>query len=222
MTIICKTLILFCFLLTMVLNAQEIITDIDGHQYETVKIGKQVWMKENLKTTRYNNGDTIGTTYPDTLDISNETMPKYQWAYEGDKKYVEVYGRLYTWYTITDSRKVCPSGWHVPSLNEWKELFDFLGSGKIAAGKLKEAGTSHWESPNSYANNESGFTALPAGSRWLYGEFAQLGKHGHYWASDEQYPGYAGRILLRFDDNISKQIGSSYPKNAWPVRCIKD
>lgn len=200
----------------------DTLIDFDRNTYETVKIGEQVWMKENLKTTRYNNGDLIGTTYPDTLDITNETEPKYQWAYNGNESYVEVYGRLYTWYAITDSRGVCPSGWHVPTTKEWKTLFDFLGGGKIAADKLKEAGTLHWESPNADATNESGFTALPAGSRWLNGEFAQLGEFGHYWTSEEHEPGIAYRILLRHDDSIDKQFGASYAKNAWPVKCIKD
>ena len=217
-----KIFLLILVYLSTNLYAQEMITDIDGNTYGTVKIGEQVWMNENLRTTKYANGDTISTTCPITLDISDEITPKYQWTYNGDENYAKEYGRLYTWYTVTDSRKICPLGWHVPTMKEWKTLFEYLGGGNIAANKLKEEGEIHWEAPNKGANNESGFTALPAGSRWLYGKFTQLGKFGHYWAFDEQYPGYAGRILLRFDDDTSKQIGSSDPKNGWPVRCLKD
>jgi uncharacterized protein (TIGR02145 family) len=204
------------------LNAQQTITDIDGNRYETIKIGEQIWMKENLKTTRYNNGDSIRTTNPDTLDISNETSPKYQWAYNGNENHVKVYGRLYTWYAITDSRKVCPCGWHVPTMKEWKKLFDYIGKGIIAADKLKEAGTIHWNKPNANATNESGFTALPAGSRWLTGDYAQLGESGHYWSSDELRQGIAFRVLFRHDNNIEKQFGAAYAKNGWSVRCIRN
>ena len=91
------------------------VTDIDGNVYKTIIIGVQTWMAENLRTKRYNNGDLIETTTPATLDINAEIIPKYQWAYSGYEDNVATYGRLYTWYTLTDSRKVCPSGWHVPS-----------------------------------------------------------------------------------------------------------
>ena len=95
------------------------LQDIDGNVYDnTVTIGTQIWMTENLRTTRYSNGDSIGTT---TLDISGESTPKYQWAYDGNESNVATYGRLYTWYAVTDSRNVCPVGWHVPSDAEWTE-----------------------------------------------------------------------------------------------------
>src|SRR5512133_920538 len=94
-------------------NAQtETVTDIDGNVYQTVTIGTQKWMKENLKTTKYNNGDAIVTTNPATKDISGESTPKYQWAYAGNDSNVNTYSRLYTWHTATDTRKVCPTGWH--------------------------------------------------------------------------------------------------------------
>ena len=198
------------------------VTDIDGNVYQTVTIGSQVWMAENLKTTRYRNGDTIGTTIPATLDISSEDMPRYQWAYNGDESNVNVYGRLYTWYAATDNRKIAPEGWHVPTNAEWTTLIDFLGGEEVAAGKLKESGLSHWKSPNANSTNESGFTALPAGSRWHTGEFVQLGEYVHFWAADQQYPDWAWRVLLRYDESLQNQRGSASPKIGWPVRCIKD
>jgi hypothetical protein len=102
------------------------VEDADGNIYQTIGIGSQIWMAENLKTTRYRNGDLIGTTTPSTLDISGETAPKYQWAYDGDESNVVNYGRLYTWYTVTESRNVCPIEWHVPSDSEWAILTDYI------------------------------------------------------------------------------------------------
>jgi uncharacterized protein (TIGR02145 family) len=122
----------------------DLVTDIDGNTYRTVTIGSQVWMAEDLRTTRYRNGDLIGTTSPSTLDISGESAPKYQWAYAGDEGNVATYGRLYTWHASTDNRSIAPVGWHVPTDAEWVTLTEFLGGEAAAQGKLKEAGTTHW------------------------------------------------------------------------------
>ena len=119
------------------------VVDIDGNSYKTVKIGSQEWMAENLKTTKYRNGDSIKTTIPSTLDLTNETSPKYQWAYGGIESNVATYGRLYTWYAVTDSRNVCPIGWHIPSDSEWTILTNYLGGINTAGGKMKEIGTTH-------------------------------------------------------------------------------
>jgi uncharacterized protein (TIGR02145 family) len=102
------------------------VTDGDGNIYGKVIIGTQVWLTENLKTTKYRNGDLIGTTTPAGLDIYDEVTPKYQWAYAGNEDNVATYGRLYTWYAITDTRNVCPTGWHVPSDAEWLTLENYL------------------------------------------------------------------------------------------------
>jgi uncharacterized protein (TIGR02145 family) len=105
------------------------MTDQDGNVYTSVTIGTQVWMVENLKTTKYRNGDLIGTTTPATLNISAEATPKYQWAPNYAESIVTTYGRLYTWYAVTDTRNVCPTGWHVPTNVEWSILTTFLGDG---------------------------------------------------------------------------------------------
>jgi uncharacterized protein (TIGR02145 family) len=111
--------------LTLLSNAQ-LVTDIDGNNYSTVIIGSQVWMVENLKSIKYCNGDTISSTIPAAFNISNESTPKYQWAYDGIDSNANTYGRLYTWYTVTDIRNICPTGWHVPSIDEWTVLSDYL------------------------------------------------------------------------------------------------
>jgi uncharacterized protein (TIGR02145 family) len=170
------------------LKAGGIVTDIDGNPYNTVVIGTQTWMAENLKTTKYNNGDLIGTTTPATLDISSESTPKYQWAYDGNESNVDIYGRLYTWYAATDSRKVCPTGWHVPTLGEWEILLKPGDIIEIKGAELMETGTNHWNRSDIVGTNETGFTALPGGYR--YSSFGGRTSIGEYWSSDESaYPG---------------------------------
>jgi uncharacterized protein (TIGR02145 family) len=166
-------------------NDDNSIKDADGNVYTSVTIGTQVWMVENLKTTKYRNGDLIGTTTPATLDISSELAPKYQWAYYGDESNVNAYGRLYTWYAVTDTRNVCPTGWHVPTDAEWTTLTTYLGGDSVAGGKLKETGITHWTTPNTGATNETGFTALPSGYRYLDGSINNSGLIGFWWSSTE-------------------------------------
>jgi uncharacterized protein (TIGR02145 family) len=197
------------------------ISDIDGNVYQTVKIDKQLWMAENLKTTRYQNGDLIGTTTPSTLDISNETTPKYQWAYNGNENNVATLGRLYTFYAVTDSRGVCPTGWHVPSDAEWTTLITYLGGDAIAGGKLKETGTAHWPSPNIGATNETGFTAIPGGLRSFDGLFLNYPYYARWWSTTEAWSGIArGRTVVNSRvDIISNFLGENDGNS---VRCIKD
>ena len=166
------------------LNAQT-VQDINGNVYPIITIGKQVWMKEDLKTTRYSNGDSIRTTTPATLDITNEPTPIYQWAYDGDESNVEIYGRLYTWYAAIDDRNICTTGWHVPTDTDWSTLITYLVGVSVTGGKLKETGITHWKSPNNGATNESGFTALPGGYRYGSGTFFDIGSTGNWWSSTE-------------------------------------
>ena len=129
----------FLFLLTIffisitAIEAQS-VKDIDGNVYKTVTIGKQVWMSANLKTTKYSNGDLIGTTSLPSDDISNEATPKYQWAYDGEENNISLYGRLYTLFAVTDLRNVCPVGWHIPSRVEVKTLREYLENKKHGLG----------------------------------------------------------------------------------------
>jgi len=196
------------------------VGDVDNNVYNTVTIGTQIWFKENLKVTRYRNGDTIGTTAA-TKDISGETSPKYQWAYNGDEGNVATYGRLYTWYAATDSRAVCPTGWHVPTNAEWTTLEDYLGGSSVAGGKMKEAGTTHWDSPNTSADNSSGFTALPGGSRFSDGSFSYMGYYGYWWSATEGSASGAWTYGLYYSigyvnhDSIDKYRGFS-------IRCVRD
>jgi len=200
------------------------VTDADLNVYNTIRIGSQVWMAENLKTTKYLNGDLIGTTTPATLDISNVTTyptPKYQWAYDGNESNVATYGRLYTWHAATDSRNICPTGWHLPTDAEWTALTTFVGSNP--GNQLKEAGSSHWGSSNTGANNSSGFTALPGGDRYDDGTFHFIGYDGdgYWWSSTEYSTSNAwGRNVYCGAGVVSRYGG--YKTYGFSVRCIKD
>jgi uncharacterized protein (TIGR02145 family) len=195
-------------------------TDGDGNHYPVVEIGKQIWMAMNLKTTKYLNGDLIGTTTTATKDISGETNPKYQWAYGGDNNNANVYGRLYTFFVTTDGRSLCPSGWFVPTKYEWYTLEYFLGEYEVAGGKLKETGLAHWNSPNKNATNETGFTALPGGWRNMNGTFGNLGNNG-YWYSVSQYNSL--KTWFWYTSYNYEGLYSVYDNNksGFSVRCVK-
>lgn len=213
------------------------VTDIEGSVYKTVTIGSQVWMAENLKTSSYSNGETIGTTVPATLNISGESSPKYQWAYDGNESNVAVYGRLYTWYTVSDSRGVCPSGWHVPSDAEWTTLADYLanngygfqGSGTDIGKSM--ADTSGWTISTSTgmvgndqsSNNSSGFTALPSGARDYGGPFQYIGNDAFWWSSTESSLTSAWyRDMDYGNSGLGRGSYALNKYNGFSVRCVKD
>lgn len=203
------------------------VTDSKGNVYNTQIIGTQTWMKENLRVTIYNElidslfFYSIPTTTPVTLDISAEISPKYQWAYKGDESKVDTYGRLYTWDAVNDPKGLCPTGWHVPTDNEWATLVAYLKGAKRAGGMMKEKGEKHWENPNAKATNGSGFTALPGGYRGSDGTFFNIGYAGIWWSATERD---ASNALARRVDYYSGGVTkASYGKgNGFSVRCIKD
>ncbi|MGD0756507.1 MAG: FISUMP domain-containing protein [Bacteroidales bacterium] len=192
-------------------------TDGDNNNYPVVKIGNQVWMAENLKTTKFSNGDLIGTTTPATLDITGLIPANYQWAYDGDESNVAKYGRLYTWYAYTDSRNVCPIGWHIPTGDDWNILTTYLGGDDVAGGKLKETGTVDWTVPNG-GTNETGFTALPGGFRLYSGDFHGVGDNG-WWPGTEPISFYAWAENLWYSDNKSRW-GNGDKQDGFSVRCL--
>jgi uncharacterized protein (TIGR02145 family) len=201
------------------LSAPLTVTDIDGNVYQTVTIGTQVWMKENLKVTHYRNGDEIPNV---TVNAAWAALTTGAYCeYNNDVNNVATYGRLYNWYAAADSRNIAPTGWHVPTDAEWQTLVDYLGFGTIAGGKMKEAGTTHWTIPNTGATNESGFTALPGGYRISNGTYGSMSTNTAYWSSTESNSlfawyrrlDYSNTGIYRYDNN--KVYGFS-------VRCVKD
>ena len=169
--------------------------DIDGNVYKTIKIGDQWWMAENLKVTHYRNGDVIHHE-TDNRKWGYLTTGAYGY-YNNNSSNAAVYGALYNWYAVNDSRNIAPAGWHVPTDKDWKQLEINLGMSQAEAdvkgtrgtnegGKLKEAGTSHWYSPNTGATNESGFCARPGGYRFDYNNyFADKGFEAYFWSATE-------------------------------------
>ena len=136
-----RVFIITCLLISSLSTCySQVVKDIEGNTYKTVQIGTQTWMAENLKTTKYSNGNIIGTTNPPNKKIIGEQFPKYQWPVNGDENNTPIYGRLYTWHAATDERGVCPNGWHLPSRNDWLNLVDYLG-GIYIADKLMETTT---------------------------------------------------------------------------------
>ncbi|MEI6823215.1 MAG: FISUMP domain-containing protein [Bacteroidota bacterium] len=200
---------------------QSAVYDIDGNGYDTVNIGTQTWLKQNLKTTHYRNGDAIPNVTDNTA-WSNLTTGAYC-NYNNDTNIAATYGRLYNWYTVSDTRNLCPTGWHVPTDGEWTTLTNYLGGVSLAGGKLKEAGITHWQSPNTGATNETGFTALPTGYRYPGGAFYNIGYWGYFWTSteDNTNPTYAlNRMLSYSNSNLTSP--SNLETIGFSVRCLSD
>ena len=205
-------------------NCNSTVTDIDGNVYETIQIGNQLWMAENLKVTHYNNGDPI------TYIASEEhwgSMDEGQFAIYNDESInVNIYGNLYNWAVIGDIRGVCPTGWHVPSDDEYTILTNFLGGESVAGGKMKEEGLEHWDYYNDQitleATNESGFTGLPSGHRNTNtGDYIYMGFYGYFWSSTENGSDLAWRrYLFHYSSGIARDTFGK--PNGFSIRCLRD
>jgi uncharacterized protein (TIGR02145 family) len=216
----CKTFLssLFLSICLIQINAQA-VKDADGNSYNVVKIGTQVWMTENLKTTKLNDGTAISLV-PDANLWKTSATPGYCWYNNDATVNKNKYGALYNWLTV-GTNKICPKGWHVPADAEWTALTTFLGGEKIAGGKLREKGTAHWQSPNTGATNESGFNALPGGYRNNSGGYANTGFFGFWWASTEYVPTASWATSIGCEGSTVLKL-FSLKKNGYSVRCIKD
>lgn len=206
------------------------ITDIDGNVYNTVAIGTQVWMAENLKTTKYNDGTAIPNVADNTIWEALTTGAYCD--YNNTPANSTIYGRLYNWYAVDNNaatkvasnggKNVCPTSWHVPTDTEWTTLTTYLGGESVAGGKLKETGTTHWLSPNTGATNETGFTALPGGNRYYYGVYVSIGFDGYWWSSTEYSTAFAWFRLLDVDwaNVVRDHVNDSH--YGYSVRCVRD
>jgi uncharacterized protein (TIGR02145 family) len=196
------------------------VIDIDGNSYKTLKIGQQIWMAENLKTTKYRNGEAIPTALTDVA-WANTTSGAYA-IYNNDIANDAIYGKLYNWYAVNDSRGLCPTGWHVPTHDEWTVLIDQLGGLSVAGGKMKIIGTTYWNSPNIGATNESGFGGLPSGDRdYLAGQFGGITHLGYFWSSTDADQTIALRTVL-FNGSEFAQFGGDPKRDGFSIRCLKD
>ncbi len=200
-------------------NALPTVTDASNNTYNIVKIGTQVWMAENLKTTKYNDNTIIPLVIDKTVWATLITPAYCSYNNTLNIDTINTYGRLYNWYTV-NTNKLCPSGWHVPSDAEWTILSTYLGS--MAGGRMKEAGTTHWSSPNTDATNESNFSALPGGRRSEIGSFSVFVNGGYWWsATDGNPPTGAFYRHLSFD-NSDMQRNYINKTSGFSIRCLKD
>ena len=218
-----KISVVILFVLSLQAFQSQTVKDIDGNVYKTVTIGTQIWMTENLKTTKYNDGTAIPLVTDDAAWANRDsialTTPAYYW-YDNDTTCKNTYGALYNGYTVKTG-KLCPSGWHVPTDAEWSELTNYLGGEGVAGGKLKEAGITHWETPNRGATNETDFNALPGGYRFMDGTFQLVNGGGNWWSSTDYN---TERTWFRgMNNNIEFVIKGPLEKpNGVSVRCVKD
>lgn len=196
------------------------LKDIEGNTYKTVKIGNQIWMAENLKVTKFRNGDPI-QYIANAVQWSNSTAAAFSY-YDNYGEYRNTYGLLYNLSVIKDSRNIAPEGWKVPSNDDWEELNDFLSPN--SGVKLREIGDTHWATnpnPNSEATNSSGFTALPGGYRKTDGRYMDMSVGSYWWStylmSDDMgkyyYLTYGGSKLEAFWGEI---------KEGYSIRCLKE
>jgi uncharacterized protein (TIGR02145 family) len=197
------------------------LVDIDGNNYPVVKIGNQIWMKENLRVSRYRNGDPIPIVTDNTA-WSGLTTGARSW-YNNDSTSFEIpYGNLYNWYAASDNRNICPPGWHVPSDADWTVLTNYLGGESVAGGKMKSVGTAYWNSPNVGATNESGFSSLPGGSRGNGGSFSGIRILTMFWNATEGINGSSAWLCeLNANNGYANIFGYTKSFGA-SVHCLRD
>jgi uncharacterized protein (TIGR02145 family) len=199
-------------------NTNQIV-DVDGNKYDTITIGAQTWMVENLRTTHYRDGTPIPnvTERPEW----NELLTGAYCDYNNDAKNANTNGHLYNWYAISNPAGLCPTGWHIATDSEWAVLITYLGRDSVAGGVMKSIGTTQWETPNSWATNSSGFAALPAGYRHANGEFYKIGENSYFWSSTETFSYSAcGRYLSYNSGGIDRFIANK--ESGFSCRCIRD
>lgn len=206
------------------------MTDQDGHVYKTIIIGNQEWMAENLKTGHYRNGNTIPVV-TNNVAWSGLNTGASSWYDNDSATYDCPYGRLYNWYAVNDSRRLCPSGWHEPSDAEWNVLIGFLdpaytpiilgSQSLLAGGDLKSTGNFFWLNPNQDASNSSGFSALPGGGKDSNGLFGSLGNTAGFWTNTAfNNAGSWTREILTFSGSINRSTMDK--RLGYYVRCVKD
>jgi len=198
-------------------HRENAVKDIDGNFYNTVNIGDQEWLAEDLKTSRLNDGSAI--VFANNTNWIGSVIPMYSYYGNDSVNYSFPRGKLYNWYAVNTNR-LCPAGWHIPSNDEWKELEATLGGSSVAGGKLKTPGTMLWHYPNINATNESGFSAFPAGFRKSNGDWFFADYFTYWWSTGftDSFPTswyvYHATGNL-YNQSIAKEYG-------YCVRCIRD
>jgi len=191
------------------------VYDIDSNGYDTVHIGTQVWMKQNLKTTRYRNGTVIPNITNDTAWSGLSTGARCYYNNDSNT-YSATYGALYNWYVV-NTGNLCPTGWHVPRVDGWNTLISYLGGYYLSGGKLKD--TILWNNPNTGATNETGYSALPGGYRFFNGSYSGINDYGRWWLNTNTIPD--NQIIPLKYNSSSIVIGTTDNRDGLSVRCQK-
>jgi uncharacterized protein (TIGR02145 family) len=192
--------------------------DIDrNYAYKSVQIGSQTWMAENLRTSTYKNGEPIELV-TDNNDWKNLNTGAYC-SYDNTINNAGVYGYLYNWYAVSDPRGLCPNGWHVPSNNEWQQLIDYLNGDEMAGGKLKS--TKLWKSPNTDANDITGFSGIPGGCRHYSGTSYYMTEYGYWWSATPESTYISWYYRLSYYGGSVYRYGFS-KRDGLSIRCLKD
>lgn len=194
------------------------VSDIDGNEYRTVRIGDQVWMAENLRTSTYLDGSPIPQV-PDNAQW--EALESGAWAsYDNNALNIGLYGSLYNGFAVADPRGLCPAGWRVPTDADWSALVAHLGGDAEAGGKLKSIGTTQWTAPNASATDESGFGALPGGYRYKNGMFDHIGSGGYWWTAPDTSASSMVYRMAHYDyPDVAKN--TSPMTTGYSVRCVQ-
>jgi uncharacterized protein (TIGR02145 family) len=201
-------------------TADTTVRDIDGHVYRVIQSGYLIWMAENLRVTRFRNGDPVPEVQDNSGWMTRDSAARC-W-YQNDEGNREIYGALYNGQAINDPRKLAPEGWHIALFQEWQYLANTLGGSLLAGGYLKETGTEHWLNPNAGAADLIGFTALPGGYRdGADGTFKSLHTEGRWWTASQAGEGrswfyriYHFSAILDYDKSIAN--------TGFSVRCVKN
>jgi len=208
--------------LPLFVNGSGVI-DIDGNKYKTIIIGGKEWMAENLRVTKFNNGDLIPYVINDAPDKWYFWNTPGYGIYNNNLALDVVFGKFYNGFTIADSRNVCPIGWKVPSSDEWTSLIDLLGGQNLAGGKLKSSDADKWRQPNVGATNLSGFNAFAGGLCFYNGNYINSGDQASFWTSSLFFAGDFEMIgLLATDEKVIRSIPSENKKHGLNIRCIKN
>ena len=201
------------------------VKDADGNVYKTIELKDGVWMAENLRTTKFNDVTPI-PLIKESGAWKGTKSPGYGW-YKNDNDYKKSVGAIYNWHAV-GTKKLCPTGWHVPTEQEWIDLMEYAGTAERSGdnpARLKEAGTAHWKSPNEGATNSIFFNALPAGEISYFYTDAELGTKATWWTSSEDMsdsPPMNALITGLSYDFHSRTSGTNPKEDAYSVRCKMD
>lgn len=223
--------ILLCFIFAFTIcswtSAQSTtVKDIDGNIYTQLTIGTQTWLKENLRTTRFNDGTPVPRV-TGNKEWGGRTSPGYCWYNNDSTSNSGIYGALYNWYAVAE-KKLCPAGWHIPGDADYTVLENTLGGSNEAGSKMKEKGTSHWQSFDTGSTNESAFSLRPSGYRLSNGSFTGMGLYCFLWTTSECFSGIEeyytrfawGRYLCYYNSLVHRYYFEK--KYGFSVRCLKD